>query len=538
MIIDRLVRALDDRLRTAPVLRKALAKIFPDHWSFMLGEIALYAFVALVLTGVYLTLFFDASTVESTYHGRFAPLDGARVSAAYASTVRLSFDVRAGLLMRQTHHWAALVFVGAIVLHLLRIFFTGAFRKPRELNWLIGVTMLALALLNGFTGYSMPDDLVSGLGLQIIWSAVLSIPVVGSWIAFLAFGGEFPGEQIVPRMFVTHVLIVPAVLTALIGLHLAILVRQKHSQFPGPGRTENNVVGSRFWPGYTVRTLSLFAWVLAVLFGLGGLVQINPIWIYGPFAPGRATSPAQPDWYVAWGDGALRLWPPVEFRIAGHLVAAPFVPGVLLGAVTFLLLYLVPWLDRRRLRGGPSHQLLDPPREHPVRIGLGVAGLTFFTVILVTAADDIIAKLLRVPVLDVLSILRVLVFVPPVLAGPLAFLIARALRASRGQGVGSIGREHLRAAVDRHAGGDGPAELLAPELDQVVEVWPQDELTWRWRYRSGKIELTSNQSYLSRSAAEEAARTAYRGRSVTLLERSLPATRTARGRLRRAARAT
>jgi ubiquinol-cytochrome c reductase cytochrome b subunit len=530
MIIDRLARAVDDRLSTAPVVRKALAKIFPDHWSFMLGEIALYAFVALVLTGVYLTLFFEPSTADRVYTGSYAPLDGATTSAAYASTVRLSFDVRAGLLMRQAHHWAALVFVGAILLHLSRIFFTGAFRKPRELNWLIGVTMLALALLNGFTGYSMPDDLLSGTGLRIIYSVVLSIPVVGAWLAFLAFGGEFPADLTIPRLFVSHVFIVPAVLTALITVHLAILVRQKHSQFPGPGRTENNVVGSRFWPSYTIRTMSLFAWVLAVLFALGGLAQINPVWIYGPFNPAQVTSPAQPDWYVTWGDGALRLFPAVEFRIFGHLVPAPFLPGVGLGTLTFLLLYLVPWLDRRRIRGGASHQLLDPPRRHPVRVGAGVTALTFFFLLLVAAADDIIAKILHVPLLDVLSVLRVLVLVVPIPAGMLALVLARALRANRGLTIGELTRADLATArrrvpvgVGADAAGIDPAgePRHAPPTDPpdgLIELWPESDRTWRWRYRADDISLTSNQSYLSRTTAEDAARTAYRGHPVLFVE--------------------
>ncbi|MEV1290330.1 cytochrome bc complex cytochrome b subunit [Micromonospora sp. NPDC049679] len=516
MITRRLVRALDERLGTTPIARTATAKVFPDHWSFMLGEIALYCFTALVLTGVYLTLFFEPSTAQTTYSGSFAPLRGEPVSAAYASTVALSFDVRAGLLIRQTHHWAALLFVGAIVLHLMRIFFTGAFRKPRELNWLVGVTMLALALANGFTGYSLPDDLLSGVGLRIIYSVVQSVPLVGAELAFLAFGGEFPAAPTIPRMFITHVLLVPGALATLIALHLAMVIRQKHSQFAGPGRTEQNVVGSRFWPSYTVRTLALFAWILAVLFGLGGLVQINPVWIYGPFDPAQATSPAQPDWYVLWGDGALRLFPPIEFRVFGYLVPGPFLPGAALGGLTFLALYAWPFLEARRARDPRPHQLLGRPRDHPLRLGVGVGALTFFTLLTVTAADDIIARLLRIPVTGLLAALQVLVLTVPWLAGLVGFLVARALRANGGVGIAALTRADVRVALTRRPPAQ-PDAAASPHDRQTagVEVWQQADGDWRWRYVDPRApDLTGNRAFPSRGAAVDAARTAYPGRTI------------------------
>jgi ubiquinol-cytochrome c reductase cytochrome b subunit len=531
MIIRWVVRALDSRLRAAPVARRAMAKVFPDHWTFMLGEIALYSFVTLVLTGVYLTLFFEPSTAERIYRGDYLPLHGERVSAAFASTVELSFDVRAGLLMRQTHHWASLLFVGAIVLHLMRIFFTGAFRKPREINWLIGVTMLALALLNGFTGYSIPDDLLSGTGLRIIYSVVESTPLIGGWLAFLLFGGEFPAAQTVPRLFVSHVLLVPGALAVLITLHLAVIVRQKHSQFPGPGRAEHNVVGSLFWPSYTVRTLALFAWVLAVLFALGGLVQINPVWIYGPFDPAQITSPAQPDWYIAWGDGALRLFPPVEFRIFGHLVPAPFFPGAVLGGLTFLGLYAWPFLEARRCGDRGSHQLLDRPRDHPVRLGVGVTALVFYALLTIAAADDVIARLLHLPVIGVLRTLQILLLTAPWATGMAAFLMARALRAGGAAGVTALTRADLRKAVAREPpvppmAGDRSAKMLPtprggtddPPKDPagghqaaLVELWEQADGTWRWRFTHPALalNLTSNRAFATRAEAVGTARTAY-----------------------------
>ncbi|MGH2693683.1 MAG: cytochrome bc1 complex cytochrome b subunit [Actinomycetota bacterium] len=429
-MLKKLARWIDDRLGASAFTEEALNKVFPDHWSFMLGEIALYCFVVLVLTGVFLSLFFDASVSETVYEGSYAPLDGVEVSDAYNSVMRLSFDVRAGLVMRQIHHWAALVFVASIVAHLCRIFFTGAFRRPREINWMIGVTLLILALFNGFTGYSLPDDLLSGTGLRIAYSIALSIPLIGTWIAFLVFGGEFPAEEIIGRLFVTHIMIVPALLGALIAAHLAILWRQKHTQFPGPGHRESNVVGSKLWPTYTAKSLGLFFGIFAVLALLGGLVQINPIWLYGPFEPQQVTSPAQPDWYLGWVEGALRLFPAWEIRAFGFELPNPFYPAVLLPGITFLLLYAWPFLEARFAHDHEPHHLLDRPRDHPMRTALGMATLTFYAVLFFAASNDLVAKWFVVSVESVTWTFRVLVFVLPPLVGWVTHRLMKALLAS------------------------------------------------------------------------------------------------------------
>jgi ubiquinol-cytochrome c reductase cytochrome b subunit len=427
-MLGRAGRWLDDRLGVSRFARTTLNKVFPDHWSFMLGEVALYCFVVLVLTGVFLTFFFDPSSQDVVYHGAYRPLDGVHMSLAYRSAVRLSFDVRAGLVMRQIHHWAALVFVAALVTHVCRIFFTGAFRRPRELNWIVGVTLLILALMNGFTGYSMPDDLLSGTGLRIAYSMALSIPVVGTWLTFLFFGGEFPASQIIRRLFVIHILLVPAAITALLGAHLAILWRQKHTQFPGRGRTEDNVVGTRLWPSYAAKAIGLFAGVFAVLALLGGLAQINPVWLYGPFRPAAVTTAAQPDWYVGWLEGALRIFPPWEVRALHHTIPNPFFPGVLLPGLTFALLYAWPFLEARVTGDRLVHHLLDRPRDRPVRTALGVATLTFYAVLLAAGAQDLVAQGLHVSIIPVTVTFRVLVLVLPVLAGLVAWRLAKDLQ--------------------------------------------------------------------------------------------------------------
>jgi ubiquinol-cytochrome c reductase cytochrome b subunit len=510
MITRRIVGSVDSRLRIASPLRKALAKVFPDHWTFMFGEVALYCFVVLVLTGVFLALFFDPSSAETTYHGEFAPMNGVSTTAAYASALELSYDIRAGLVIRQTHHWAALVFVGAIVIHLCRIFFTGAYRRPREINWMVGVTMLVLALFNGFTGYSMPDDQLSGIGLRIIYSSVQSVPAAGPWLAFLAFGGEFPAEQTIPRMFTAHVFIVPALLTALIGLHLLILVRQKHSQFPGRGRTEHNVVGSRLWPSYTVRTLGLFCAVLAVLFGMGGLAQINPIWIWGPFDPAQSTVPAQPDWYVAWGEGALRLFPPADLHVFGHLIPAPFWPSVALGGFAFVLLYAWPFLEEWATKDKNNHQLLDRRRDHPVRMAVGVGGLSFFALLVVAAGDDIFADWIGVPIITVVWILRVAVLVVPPVAALIAFVLARAVSRVEG-GFSDLTAADLRAGLRRAPPEqESGARIASPGR---IEIEREADSQWRWRYLEsveGELfRLDSTNSYGTDDQASTAAAQAY-----------------------------
>ena len=426
----RLARWFDDRLGMSRFARGALNKAFPDHWSFMLGEIALYCFVVLVLTGVFLTFFFEPSLEEVVYRGDYEPLRGVSMSQAYRSTVELSFDVRAGLVVRQIHHWAALVFVASIVCHLARVFFTGAFRRPREINWVVGVTMLLLALANGFTGYSLPDDLLSGTGLRIAYSIALSIPFVGTWLTFLVFGGEFPAEDIITRLFVIHILLVPALLAGLMGLHMAILWRQKHTHFPGPGRREDNVVGSHLWPTYTAKTLGLFCLVVAVLAALGGLVQINPVWLYGPFEAASVTTAAQPDWYVGWLEGALRLFPPWDVELFGYTLSEVFFPGVVLPGVTFALLFAWPFLERRVTGDRAEHQLLDLPRQRPVRTALGVVVLTFYAVLLVAGAQDLVAQALDVSIRPVLHSLRVLLFVLPALAGLVTWKVCRDLAAA------------------------------------------------------------------------------------------------------------
>jgi ubiquinol-cytochrome c reductase cytochrome b subunit len=416
-VIRQAVRWLDDRSGSAPFLHKALRYVFPDHWSFLLGEVALYCFVVLVGTGIYLTLFFDPSTATTVYHGSYAPLRGVQMSHAYASVVDLSFRVKAGLLMRQTHHWAADLFIAAITLHLLRVFFTGAFRKPRELTYILGVTMLMLALLEGYLGYSLVDDLLSGMGLAIGYSVLMSFPLVGANLALLVWGAPFPGVPAFwSRMYVAHVFLFPILIGTLLVAHLALVAARHHTQFRERRDSEHRVRGTRMFPGYAPRSLGLMFAVAAVLFLLGGLVQINPIWLWGPYHVALGTNGAQPDWYLGWLIGALRLVPGFDLTIGNYtLVPNPFWGGALFPLVVFGILYVWPFAERRLTRDYSFHNALDRPRDAPWRTALGAALFAWIFLLFLAGASDRVFVTLGISYYGQVWFYRIAVWVVPVL---------------------------------------------------------------------------------------------------------------------------
>jgi ubiquinol-cytochrome c reductase cytochrome b subunit len=420
---------VDDRLIVAGPLRRTLNKVFPDHWSFLLGEIALYSFVVLLLSGTYLTFFFDASMQEVAYQGSYAPLRGVEMSAAYDSTLQLSFDVRGGLFMRQLHHWAALLFVASIVVHLLRIFFTGAFRRPRETNWTIGVVMLVLSLLMGVTGYSLPDDLLSGTGLRIISAILLSVPVIGTWAHFAIFNGDFVGQEIIGRFYIAHVLLFPAILLGLIAVHLLILVKQKHTQFPGPGRTEHNVVGNRLFPTFAGKATGLLFVVFGVCAALGGLVQINPVWLWGPYNPSQVSAASQPDWYIGFLDGSTRLFPAWDINLPGdYTIPALFWPTVVVAGAMFTVLALYPMIERKLTGDTASHHLLQRPRDVPVRTALGAMALAFYLMLMLSGGNDVIADKFDISLNAMTWIGRIGVIVLPAIAYTITYRICLGLQ--------------------------------------------------------------------------------------------------------------
>ncbi len=408
---------LDDRLRAAKSTRTFLRKIFPDHWSFLLGEIALYSFIILLLTGTFLTFFFKPSMNTVVYHGMYTRLNGVHMSEAYASTLNISFDVRGGLLMRQIHHWAADLFMAALMAHMLRIFFTGAYRKPREFNWLIGIVLFTLGMLEGLFGYSLPDDLLSGTGLRITEGVALGIPIVGTYLSFFLFGGQFPGTDIIPRLYIIHVLLIPGLLLALITAHLFFMFHQKHTQMPGLGHTNQNVVGQPMYPYFMAKTGAWFMFIFGGLALLATFAQINPIWLYGPYNPAEISAGSQPDFYMGPLEGSLRMSPSWTWDLAGHTVAwNVLVPALVPLGIIFTGAALWPFIERWATGDYQEHHVNDRPRNAATRTAVGMAAVTFYGILWLEGANDLISRWLSISLYLTTEIARYAIFIGPVVA--------------------------------------------------------------------------------------------------------------------------
>ena len=469
----------DERLGIATMAKKQIRKVFPDHWSFMLGEIALWSFVILLLTGTFLTLWFKPSMAEVVYDGSYDQLRGLHMSEAYASTLEISFDIRGGLLMRQMHHWSAMLFIAAMFVHMMRVFFTGAFRKPRELNWVIGALLLMLGILEGFAGYSLPDDLLSGTGLRIADGLVKAIPVLGTYVSFFMFGGEFPGDDIVSRLYAVHILLLPGLLLALIGAHMLLLVYHKHTQWPGPGRTNDNVVGFPMLPVYAAKAGGFFFIVFGVTALMGGLMTINPIWLYGPYDPSKVTAGSQPDWYMGVAEGLLRIMPGWETEIFGSTISwNVLIPGLVAPGIIFGVVVMYPFIEAWITGDKREHHLLQRPRNAPTRTAFLTAMMTLYGLLWAAGGNDILAVVFNLNLNYITWFMRIAIFVGPVIA----FIIARRwcislqrqdeARLLHGYETGVIMRSPEGAYAERHLpiDADDAYTLTARDRDQVHEI--------------------------------------------------------------------
>lgn len=430
MSVGTSIAAVRTRVRT--VGRSVGRKIFPGHASFLLGELALFTFVVLVGTGLYLAWFYDASNETVVYGGSYEPMVGTDVPRAYASVMEVTFDRPGGWVIRQTHHWAAVVFVALIVLHAARVFFTGAFRRPRRLNWVIGVTLLALAMGAGYVGLSLPHDLLGGTGARIGHAELLSVPVIGPGLAELMFAGEFGNADMLHRFWLLHVVVLPLMIGALLAAHLAMVWKQSHTQFPSRrDRDGASVVGDRVWPLQLLKSSGLALLTFGTLLMMGALFEIAPIWLYGPFDAAASTVPAQPDWYLGWIEGALRILPSTGFVLFDRWeVPNAFNVGIVLPGLVFLILYLVPHIEAWATGDREVHHLLERPRDRPIRTALGVAGLTGLVVLTLAGSHDLAALLLRVPLDVITTAYRLMLLIAPPLAGGLTFAVCRSLVAA------------------------------------------------------------------------------------------------------------
>ncbi|MFE0774016.1 cytochrome bc complex cytochrome b subunit [Streptomyces sp. NPDC058861] len=413
---ERVADWADGRLGIYTLAKANMRKIFPDHWSFMLGEICLYSFIIIILTGVYLTMFFHPSMNEVEYAGPYVPLQGQLMSEAFNSTMHISFEVRGGLLIRQIHHWAALIFLAGMFVHMMRVFFTGAFRKPREINWLFGFLLFFLGMFTGFTGYSLPDDLLSGTGVRFMQGAILSVPIVGTYLSMFLFGGEFPGGDFVARFYSAHVLLLPGIMLGLMVAHLILVFVHKHTQFEGPGRTNKNVVGMPLLPVYMAKAGGFFFLVFGVIAVIAAIASINPIWALGPYRPDQVSTGAQPDWYMGFAEGLIRVMPGWEINLWGHtLVLGVMIPLAIFPAV-LAAIAVYPFIESWITGDKREHHIAQRPRNAPTRTAFGVAWITAYMVMLVGGGNDLWATHFHLSINSITWFVRIFFFLGPVIA--------------------------------------------------------------------------------------------------------------------------
>ena len=410
-------------------LRRVVRAEPGDRSAAVFGRIAVYSFLVALVSGILLLPFFRPSMTPVVYHGSYRKLDGLTMSRAYQSTLNISFDVRAGLLIRQVHHWSADLFVAAVCLRLVRVFFRGRFRLP---DWLIWVGLLLAGMAAGLTGSILPDDMLSGGSLSVLTGVILSVPVVGTHLAALIFGGSFPGHAIIPRAYWVHVVVLPVVLGAL-------LLLSYRSGRPRPVRVRSGrsrpvrVRSGRSRPVRVRRVYPLLPFTAAVLVGLGATAQINPVWLVGPYVPGSISAGSVPDWYMGFLDGALRVMPAWELSFGGHPLSLDvLIPAVIVPGLFFTLVAAYPLLDGWITGGRPPRRLLPPrPADPANRIGVGVAGITLYGLLWAAAANDEIAYHLQVSLYTVTWVFRILVLTGPVLAFALTRMICHVAAARR-----------------------------------------------------------------------------------------------------------
>ena len=405
-----------------------LGTVFPTRWSRVFGVATVSSLGVLVVSGVYLALFFDPSQAPVSYAGPVRALQGVPVSRAYASALEISFEVRGGLFVRQLHNWAASLFVASLLAGLLNRFFTGTFRGPRRSVWLVGVLLLVAGLVAAFTGVLVLDDLLSGTSLRVVSGYTLAIPVIGTWLHGVVFGGEFPGTEIVSRLYAVH-LAVSVILVGAVVLWI-VLAARRNSRPPGRRPTGRSGLGAPTSRAGAARAIALAAVTVGVLGALAGAFQVNPVWNYGPADPAHVSSWSTPPWYFGWVDGAVRLWPAWEIPVGDHVIAPWFWPAVVFLSLSVAALALYPWVERRITRDGAPDDRPQRAREAPVRTAFGAAVLALYGSLQLAAAIDVLAFVFHLSADGLFWAARVAVLVLPALAYTLTYRICLGLQRS------------------------------------------------------------------------------------------------------------
>lgn len=392
--------------------------LYPVHWSVLLSHLALWSFVVLLLTGLVLTVFYRPSVEPVVYSGAAELYDGRQLPAAYASVVRISEDVPGGLLLRRVHRAASHLFLAAVVAHLLRVLVSAAFRG-RIGNYLLGLALGAVALGLGYTGQNLPFELLAGTSLRIGFSLLSSIPWVGPDLALLVYGGDFPTGEVLQRFWLLHVLLLPVLLVAGLLVHLALVVRRGHQRIPGAS-------GGSVTRAPLARSALLGTLTAALLVASAAVVPWSDVTLEGPYRIGQAANDLQPDWFLFWPEGAMRILPAIDVELLGTQLTNTFVAGVALPATLLLFPLVLPLVDRWRAPRSVDPDVAEHPFDAPVRLGFVVAWVSTLAVLGAGATDDVVADATGVAVESIVYALRVALVTLPVLSGVSAYAYARA----------------------------------------------------------------------------------------------------------------
>jgi len=412
--------------------QKFLGKAFPAEDSFLLGEVALFCFLLLILSGVFLGFFFEPSTSDVEYEGSVQKFQGQEMPEAFVSVLHITYDVPFGMFIRRLHHWAAHLFVASIGLHMLRVFFTGAYRNPREPNWIVGTGLAALSMGAAYTGYALPFDEFAATATSIGYNLTISIPLLGDFLGQVVFGGEFPSSATIPRLYFLHVLVIPAAIAVGLAVHMAILIRQKHTEAPRDGDVtggrqpvdeddDDVIIGLPAFPNQAAVSAVVFFVTAATLSALSGLLPVHNVAEYGPNDPAATPELIMPDWFLMWVYGFLKLLPQISFDVGPAHINGEFVGGIVLPGLVFAAVAAWPFIDRTE----PTHFTADP-LDRAWQTGVGVGAVAFIMIASIAGMNNILADQVLGTTTGVVNpiLTAALLVVPPVFGG-ITYLLLR-----------------------------------------------------------------------------------------------------------------